>query len=70
MGATEKLTGNFDPVPDDLALAVLANRRHELDRALEAVEHVPLSGCDQFKTLVIIISTNFAFRHLAPPCTD
>jgi hypothetical protein len=35
---------DLDAVTDDPAAAVLAHRREKVDRALEAVEHVPVAG--------------------------
>ena len=48
---------------DDPATAVRTDRRQRVDRALEAIEDVPLSAHDDFKRLVVFVSANFAFRH-------
>jgi hypothetical protein len=63
MDTTEDFAVRFDAVPDDAAIAVWANRRQRVDRALEAVEGVTLSAHDYFKRLVILVFANFAFRH-------
>jgi hypothetical protein len=44
MDATEDLVPLFDAVANDPALAVRANRCERVDRALEAIERVPLPG--------------------------
>jgi hypothetical protein len=44
MDATEDLVPLFDAVANDPALAVRANRCERMDRALEAIERVPLPG--------------------------
>jgi hypothetical protein len=44
MDATEDLLPLFDAVANDPALAVRANRCERVDRALEAIERVPLPG--------------------------
>jgi hypothetical protein len=66
MGAAEEATADFHPVADDSTTAVLTNRRDGLNCALEAVEGVPRAGGDQLKSLIVLISANFAFRHVAP----
>ena len=69
MGTAEESTANLHSVPDHPALAVLANRGHSLDRALEAVESVMDAGYYQFETFVVFIATNPAGGHtnLLPP---
>ncbi|HWN24630.1 MAG TPA: hypothetical protein VNN16_05940 [Candidatus Sulfotelmatobacter sp.] len=44
MDATEDLALLLDAMANDPALAVRANRCKRMDRALEAIEGVPLSG--------------------------
>jgi hypothetical protein len=44
MDATEDLVPLLDAVANDPALAVGANRCECMDRALEAIERVPLPG--------------------------
>jgi hypothetical protein len=64
MGAAEESSAHFDSVPNDPALAVLANRGHRLNRTLEAVEDVTSAcGC-QFETLVVFVATNFTGSHI------
>jgi hypothetical protein len=57
-------TANFDPMADDPALAVLTSRGYRLDCTFEAVEGMPRAGSNQFKTLVVFIPANFAYRHI------
>ncbi len=63
MDAAEDFSSLLHAVTDDPALAVRANRRQRVDRALEAIEGVMLSGNDHFKGLVIFIFANFACSH-------
>jgi hypothetical protein len=63
MNAAEDLSISFDTVPHNSAVAVRANRRQRVDRALEAIERVTLASYDHFKRLVIFIFTNFACSH-------
>jgi len=62
--AAEETTADLDSMPDDSALAVLTNRRKSLDRTFEAIERMPCAGSYQLKTLVIVITTNFACCHI------
>jgi len=50
-------------MPDDPTVAVRANWRERMDRALEAVKGVALIGNDYLKRLVIFIFANFASSH-------
>ena len=63
MDATENLSPLLHAVPDDPAVAVRANWRKRMDRALEAVKGVVLIGNDYLKRLVIFIFANFASSH-------
>jgi hypothetical protein len=65
MDTAEDLARLLHAVSDDPAVAVRANRRQRMDRALEAVEGVVLAGNDHFKRLVIFILANFAFSHIS-----
>jgi hypothetical protein len=47
VGTAVEVTGRRDPMAHDPAATVLADRSYLVDRALEAVEHVPVSGRDQ-----------------------
>jgi hypothetical protein len=64
MDTAEDLARLLHAVSDDPAVAVRANRRERVDRALEAVKGVVLAGNDHFKRLVIFILANFAFSHI------
>jgi hypothetical protein len=63
MNAAEDLFVRFNAVPNNPAVTVRANRRQRVDRALEAVEGVVLTGNYNFKRLVIFVFANFAFSH-------
>ena len=59
----EDLSVGFDTVSHNPAVAMRANRRQRVDRALEAVERVVLPANDHFKRLVIFVFANFACSH-------
>ncbi len=63
MGAAVETASNLDPMSDDPALAMLADRRDCLDCALKAVEGMSRSGRDQLKRFIVIVATNFTCRH-------
>ena len=60
---TEDLFVRFDAVAHDTAIAVWTHRRQGMDCALEAIKDVALSAHDDFKSLVIFVLADFAFRH-------
>jgi len=62
--AAEETTADLDSMPDDSALAVLTNWRKSLDRTFEAIERMPCADSYQLKSLVIVITTNFARCHI------
>jgi hypothetical protein len=68
VSAAEELASDLDAVADDLAPAVLADRRHSMDRALEAVERVPLAGRDHLERLVVVVAADLTTRHRVLPC--
>ena len=59
----EDLSVGFNTVSHNPAVAMRANRRQRVDRALEAVERVVLPANDHFKRLVIFVFANFAYSH-------
>ena len=63
VGAAEDLPIGFNAVPDNPAVAMRANRRQCVDRALEAVEGVTFSINDYVKRFVIFVFANFAGSH-------
>jgi hypothetical protein len=63
MDAAKDLSIGFYTVPDHPTVAVRANRRKRVDRALKAIEDVALVGDHHFERLVIFVFANFAFRH-------
>jgi hypothetical protein len=63
MDAAEDFSALLHAVPDNPAVAVWANWRERMNRALETVESVVLSGHNHFECLVILIFTNFACSH-------
>jgi hypothetical protein len=63
MDAAEDFSALLHAMTDDPALAVRANRRERMDRALEAIEGVMLPGHNHFECFVILILANFACSH-------
>lgn len=57
----------LDAVADDLTAAVRANGRKFVYRTLKTVEYVRLARCYNFERKIIIVSTNFANRHIKLP---
>src|SRR5216684_4373801 len=49
----------LDAVADDPAPTVLTNRRHPMDRALEAVKHVPCPRGHNFERHVVLVSAGY-----------
>ena len=63
MDTAEDFSVRFHAVANDTAVAVRANRRQRVDRALETIKDVSLSAHDHFERLVIVVLANFACRH-------
>src|SRR5699024_5172722 len=53
-------------VADHGAPTVLADRRQGVDGALETVEDVPVAGCGDLKTLVVVVAADLAGCHDGP----
>ena len=53
----------LDPMPDDLAAAVVAHGREFVNRALEAVEGVMRARRNHFKRQIIVVAANLTFSH-------
>jgi hypothetical protein len=53
----------LDPMPDDLAAAMIADRREFVNRAFEAVEGVTRAGGDHLKRQIVVVAANLAFSH-------
>src|SRR2546423_10217061 len=71
MRAAVERSVRFDTVADDLAVAMVADRCKLLNCALEAVERMGFSGCDDLKRHRVVIPAYFAYRHfilLRWPC--
>jgi hypothetical protein len=64
MSAAKEVTLDLHAVANDPAFAVLANRGHRLDRALEAVENMTCTGGRHLESLVVLVATNFTSRHV------
>jgi hypothetical protein len=63
VSATEKRTVRLQPMPYDLAAAVLAYRGKPVNGALKAVECMPLSRGNYLEGEVIIVAADFALSH-------
>jgi hypothetical protein len=63
MRTTEKPSANFGAVTYHFAATVFTGRRERLDRAFKAVEYVSRASRDNFKTLIVLVAANLAFRH-------
>jgi hypothetical protein len=71
VGAAEEATVRLHAVADDLDAAVLTRWGEGVDRALEAIERVRVAaGHTYVKSLVVLISTDFAPGHLDPPLPE
>ncbi|MGE5113486.1 MAG: hypothetical protein ACM3JB_21700 [Acidobacteriaceae bacterium] len=64
MSAAKEVTLDLHAVANDPTFAVLANRGHRLDRALEAVENMTCTGRRHLESLVVLVATNFTGRHV------
>jgi hypothetical protein len=53
----------LDAVPDDSAIAMAAYRREAVNCALEAIEHMSLTGGGDFERQLIVVSADFTLRH-------
>jgi hypothetical protein len=66
MCAAEEVAADLYSVPDHFTLAMLADGRHCLNRALEAVEDMPRTRSFDYKGLVVFVTADFAVRHKIP----
>jgi hypothetical protein len=60
MDAAEDLAALLHAVANNPAVAVWANWRERMNRALETIEGVVLASHNHFECLVILVFTNFA----------
>jgi hypothetical protein len=67
IGATIESFVSLDAVTDDLATAVIADRREFVDRTLETVKGMTRSGSDNFEGQVIVVAAHFTFCHCNSP---
>src|SRR3974377_2324895 len=61
--AAEESAAGLESVADDLAPAVIANRRHLLNRALEGIKRVGRTGGCHGEGLVVVVAAHLATRH-------
>jgi hypothetical protein len=59
----------LDPMPNDLAAAVIADRRQLVDGTLKAIEHMSLADGNHLEGQVVVIPTHVTSSHVSPPCT-
>src|SRR5690606_9543633 len=62
-GAAVEATVDLDAVADHLAPAVLADGRHAVDGALEAVEGVRRTGGAHLERLVVVVAADLTAGH-------
>jgi hypothetical protein len=67
MRATEEMPLDLYPMSDHFAAAMLANRSHCLNRALETIECMPRPGSFHHEGLVVFVATDFAICHVFSP---
>jgi hypothetical protein len=67
VGTAEELAGVLYAMSNYSAMAVFADGRYGLNGTLKAVEGVAGTCRDELKTLVVIVTTDFAFCHSTPP---
>ena len=63
MGAAVEGPIGFDPVSDNLASAMVTDRRELVDRALEAIERVRFASRDYLKRELVVVAAHFASGH-------
>lgn len=63
MRTAEEAALYLSPMPDYLALTMLANRSHRLDCTLKTIKRVTRAGSFDNESLVILVTTNFAISH-------
>jgi hypothetical protein len=64
IGTAEKVFFRLDAVSDDFAAAMSADRRKAMNRAFKTIEDVTISRRYDLKRQVIIVTANFALRHI------
>jgi hypothetical protein len=63
VGATVERALRLDPVADDFAAAMLAQRSELVNGALEAVERMGLSGGDDLEGAIVVVATDLTPSH-------
>src|SRR6266498_3525510 len=63
MRTAKELPAHLHAMANDLALAMLTDRGHRMNGALQTVERVFHAGRDQLETLVVVVSANFTLGH-------
>src|SRR5215208_5120313 len=63
VGTAKEGALRLNPVPYDLAAAVLAHRREPVDGAFEAVERMGITGGDHLEGQVVVIAADFTSSH-------
>jgi hypothetical protein len=64
VSATENDASLLHAMSDDSATAMSTHRRQQVDRTLETVKCVLLTGECHLKCFVVVVATDFAFGHL------
>ena len=63
MGATVEAFVDFGSVADHLAGAMFTDRRVQMNGAFEIIEHVSVSGGDNFECFVVVVAAYFTGDH-------
>jgi hypothetical protein len=68
--AAVELAATLHTVSDDFATAVLAHRRHSVNRTFKTVEHVHGALGMNLKRHVVVVPADLALRHDVPPAVN
>jgi hypothetical protein len=63
VGTAEECSLGLDPVPYDLAAAVLAHRSEPVNGTFEAVESMGITGGNHLEGQVIVVAADFTSSH-------
>jgi hypothetical protein len=61
--AAEETAATLDSMSDYSAAAVLANGRQFVDRTLEAIKDVPVSGSDHLEAETVFVTADLTLCH-------
>jgi hypothetical protein len=64
VSTAEECALGLDPVTDDLAAAVIADRRQFVDSTFETIERMGVSSRNDLKRQVVIVAADFTSSHM------